>query len=118
MRKLLKSFKTEINPTEEQKVKIRKTIGTCRYIYNFYLAHNKELYNKGEKFMSSNRFRVWLNNEYLSEHPEYSWIKEAYSKAVTQSVNNGQTAFTRFFKQFYSCFLIFINSTSIPIHNP
>ena len=27
MWKLLKSFKTEINPTEEQKVKIRKTIG-------------------------------------------------------------------------------------------
>ncbi|WP_147556484.1 helix-turn-helix domain-containing protein, partial [Catenibacterium mitsuokai] len=26
MRKLLKSFKTEINPTDEQKVKIRKTI--------------------------------------------------------------------------------------------
>ena len=97
MWKLLKSFKTEINPSEEQKVKIHKTIGTCRFIYNFYLAHNKELYNNGEKFMSSNRFRVWLNNEYRSEHPEYSWIKEAYSKAVTQSVNNGQTAFTRFF---------------------
>ena len=94
---MLKSFKTEINPTEEQKAKIRKTIGTCRYIYNFYLAHNKELYNKGEKFMSSNQFRVWLNNEYLPKHPECFWIKEAYSKAVTQSVNNGQTAFTRFF---------------------
>lgn len=95
---MLKSFKTEINPSEEQKVKIRKTIGTCRFIYNFYLAHNKELHDNGEKFMSSNKFRVWLNNEYLPEHPEYSWIKEAYSKAVTQSVNNGQTAFTRFFK--------------------
>ena len=93
---MLRSFKTEINPSEEQKVKIHKTIGTCRFIYNFYLAHNKELYDNGEKFMSSNRFRVWLNNEYLSEHPEYLWIKEAYSKAVTQSVNNGQTAFTRF----------------------
>ena len=97
MRKLLKSFKTEINPTEEQKVKIQKTIGTCRFIYNFYLAHNKELYDKGEKFMSSNKFRIWLNNEYLPNHPEYSWIKEAYSKAITQAVNNGQTAFTRFF---------------------
>ena len=97
MRKLLKSFKTEINPTEEQKVRINKTIGTCRFIYNFYLAHNKELYDKGEKFMSSNKFRIWLNNEYLPNHPEYSWIKEAYSKAVTQAVNNGQTAFTRFF---------------------
>ena len=97
MRKLLKSFKTEINPTEEQKVRIRKTIGTCRFIYNFYLAHNKELHESGKKFMSSSRFRVWLNNEYLPNHPEYSWIKEAYSKSVTQSVNDGQTAFKRFF---------------------
>ena len=97
MRKLLKSFKTEINPTEEQKVRIRKTIGTCRFIYNFYLAHNKELYESGKKFMSSNQFRVWLNNEYLPSHPEYSWIKEAYSKSVTQAVNNGQTAFKIFF---------------------
>ena len=94
---MLKSFKTEINPTEEQKAKIRKTAGTCRFIYNFYLAHNKELHKNGERFMSSSKFRVWLNNEYLPNHPEYSWIKEAYSKAVTQAVNNGQTAFTRFF---------------------
>ena len=94
---MLKSFKTEINPSEEQKVKIRKTIGTCRFIYNFYLAHNKELHENGKKFMSSNKFRVWLNNEYLPNHPDYSWIKEAYSKAVTQAVNNGQIAFTRFF---------------------
>ena len=94
---MLKSFKTEINPTVEQKIKIRKTIGTCRFIYNFYLAHNKKLHEDGEKFMSSSKFRIWLNNEYLPQHPEYLWIKEAYSKAVTQSVNNGQTAFTRFF---------------------
>ena len=97
MRKLLKSFKTEINPTEEQKVKIRKTIGTSRFIYNFYLAHNKELHENGKKFMSSSQFRVWLNNEYIPSHPEYSWIKEAYSKSVTQAINNGQTAFERFF---------------------
>ena len=95
---MLKNFKTEIDPTEEQKVKIRKTIGTCRFIYNFYLAHNKELHENGKTFMSSHQFRVWLNNEYLPDHPEYAWIKEAYSKAVTQSVNHGQTAFTRFFK--------------------
>ena len=94
---MLKSFKTEINPTEEQKVRIRKTIGTCRFIYNFYLAHNKELHERGKKFMSSSQFRVWLNNEYLPSHPECSWIKEAYSKSVTQALNNGQTAFKRFF---------------------
>ena len=76
MRRLLKSFKTEIDPTEEQKIKIHKTIGTCRYIYNFYLFHNKERYDAGERFMSGKSFSVWLNNEYLPGHPEYSWIRE------------------------------------------
>ena len=98
MRTLLKSFKTEINPTEEQKVKIRKTIGTCRYIYNFYLAHNKELHDNGEKFMSGKSFSVWLNNEYLSTNPDKLWIKEVSSKSVKRSIENGCVAFTRFFK--------------------
>ena len=98
MRTLLKSFKTEINPTEEQKVKIRKTIGTCRYIYNFYLAHNKELHDNGEKFMSGKSFSVWLNNEYLPQNPDKLWIKEVSSKSVKHSIENGCVAFTRFFK--------------------
>ena len=98
MRTLLKSFKTEINPTEEQKVKIRKTIGTCRYIYNFYLAHNKELHDNGEKFMSGKSFSVWLNNEYLPKNPDKLWIKEVSSKSVKCSIENGCVAFTRFFK--------------------
>ena len=95
---MLKSFKTEINPTEEQKIKIRKTIGTFRYIYNFYLTHNKELYDNGKKFMSGKSFSVWLNNEYLPNHPEYSWVKEVSSKSVKHSIECGCTAFTRFFK--------------------
>ena len=98
MRILLKSFKTEINPTEEQKVKIRKTIGTCRYIYNFYLAHNKELHDNGEKFMSGKSFSVWLNNEYLPKNPDKLWMKEVSSKSVKRSIENGCVAFTRFFK--------------------
>ena len=98
MWKLLKSFKTEINPTEEQKVKIRKTIGACRYIYNFYLAHNKELHDNGEKFMSGKSFSVWLNNEYLPKNPDKLWMKEVSSKSVKRSIENGCVAFTRFFK--------------------
>ena len=95
---MLKSFKTEINPTVEQKAKINKTIGTCRYVYNFYLSHNKSLYDKGEKFMTGKSFSVWLNNEYIPNNPDKVWIKEAYSKAVKKSIENGYTAFTRFFK--------------------
>lgn len=95
---MLKSFKTEINPSKEQIVKINKTIGICRYIYNFYLAYNKELYDKGEKFMSGKSFSVWLNNEYLQKNPDKLWIKEVSSKSVKKSIEDGCMAFTKFFK--------------------
>ena len=98
MKRLLKSFKTEINPTEEQKARIRRTIGTCRYVYNFYLGHNKALHDNGEKFMTGKSFSLWLNNEYIPNNPDKAWIKEVYSKAVKRSIEDGCTAFTRFFK--------------------
>ena len=98
MKRLLKSFKTEINPTEEQKARIRKTIGTCRYVYNFYLGHNKALHDDGEKFMTGKSFSLWLNNEYIPDNPDKTWIREVYSKAVKKSIEDGCTAFTRFFK--------------------
>lgn len=98
MKRLLKSFKTEINPTEEQKARIRRTIGTCRYVYNFYLGHNKALHDNGEKFMTGKDFSLWLNNEYISDNPDKTWIREVYSKAVKKSIEDGCTAFTRFFK--------------------
>ena len=98
MKRLLKSFKTEINPTEEQKARIRRTIGTCRYVYNFYLGHNKALHDNGEKFMTGKDFSLWLNNKYIPDNPDKTWIREVYSKAVKKSIEDGCTAFTRFFK--------------------
>lgn len=95
---MLKSFKTEINPTPEQKIKINKTIGVCRYVYNFYLAHNRELYEKGERFRTGKGFSVWLNNEFLPNNPEYQWIKEVSSKSVKKSIEDAHMAYKRFFK--------------------
>lgn len=95
---MLKSFKTEINPTKKQIIKINKTIGACRYIYNFYIAHNKELYKNGEKFISGKNFSVWLNNEYLPNNPDKHWIKEVSSKSIKKSIEDGNTAFLNFFK--------------------
>ena len=96
---MLKSYKTEINPTLEQIQKINKTIGTCRFIYNFYLSHNKELYDNGEKFITARSFSVWLNNEFIPNNSEFLWIKEVSSKSVAKSMENAYTAFTRFFKK-------------------
>lgn len=95
---MLKSFKTEINPTAEQMIKINKTIGVCRFIYNFYIIHNKELYENGEKFISGRNFSVWLNNEYIPNNPDKQWIKEVSSKSVKKSIEDGYVAFLNFFR--------------------
>ena len=95
---MIKSYKTEINPTHKQIQTINKTIGTCRYVYNFYLAHNKELHDNGEKFMTGKSFSIWLNNEFLPNNTEFLWIKEVSSKSIKKSIENGCAAFTRFFK--------------------
>ncbi len=96
---MLKSYKTEIHPTPEQIKKINQTIGTCRYIYNFYLAYNQKIYEKEKRFVSGREFSKWLNQVYLKENPEYAWIKEVSSKAVKQSIMNAEAAFKRFFHQ-------------------
>lgn len=96
--KLLKAYKIEIKLTEEQKTKVNKTIGTCRFVYNLYIQKNKEEYELNKKFISGFDFSKWLNNDFIKQNPSYSWIKEVSSKAVKQSIMNGDKAFKSFFK--------------------
>ncbi len=89
----------EINPTDEQKSKIHRTIGVSRFIYNFYIAYNKEIYEREGKFVSGIDFSKWLNNEYIPNNQEMNWIKEVSSKATKQAIMNGDKAFRDFFKK-------------------
>jgi len=97
MKKLLKSYKTEIFPSPKQKQIIHRTIGVCRFLYNFYIAQNKEIYEQEERFVSGYEFSKWLNQEYIPQNPEFSWIKEVSSKSVKQSIRNADKAFRNFF---------------------
>lgn len=104
--KLLKAYKTEINPTDEQKIKIHQMIGVCRWLYNQYLAKNKELYklykqglvDKKQAFMSANDFDKYINHEVKTQE-DFKWIDETCgSKARKKAICNAETAFKRFFK--------------------
>ena len=100
-----RAYKTEINPTPEQKKKINQSIGVCRWLYNSYLAKNKELYSqykdglidKKQAFISANDFDKYINNE-IKTLEEYNWINSCGSKARKKSICNGETAFKKFFK--------------------
>lgn len=94
---LLKAFKTEIKPTNEQALKIMQTIGICRYVYNLFISENKNRYEVGLSFLGGYSFSKWLSHEYLGQNPDKSWIKSASSKAVKQSIMNADKAFKAFF---------------------
>ena len=100
-----RAYKTEINPTQKQIEKINQSIGICRWLYNSYLAKNKELYEqykqglitKEKAFMSANDFDKYTNNE-VKVLDDFKWINNCGSKARKKSMCNAETAYKRFFK--------------------
>ena len=92
------AYKTEIQPNNTQKMIIKRTIGTTRFVKNMYIAHNNEVYQNGGKFISAMAFSKWLNNTFVTMHPDKSWIKEVYAKAVKQGLLDTEKGFKRFFK--------------------
>ncbi|MGL5066327.1 MAG: RNA-guided endonuclease InsQ/TnpB family protein [Sarcina sp.] len=105
MKNLLKAYKTEIKPTQEQKIKIEQGIGVCRYLYNSYVAKNIEFYNefkeekidKKNSFVSANSFDKYINNE-IKVLEDFSWINTCGSKARKKAICDAETSFKRFFK--------------------
>ena len=94
-----KAYKVELNPTNEQIQKIERTIGVCRYVYNLFIATNRDNYRNGSQgYMSGYDFSKWLNNEYRKSNCDKLWIWEVSSKAVKQSIMNADTAYKKFLK--------------------
>ena len=94
-----KAYKIELKPTSEQKQIIERTMGVCRYVYNLFIATNRDSYRNGSKgYMSGYDFSKWLNNEYRKANPDKLWIWEVSSKAVKKSIMNADTACKNFMK--------------------
>ena len=93
---LKKAYKTEILLDEKQIQKVHQTIGVCRYVYNLYLSAAQKHYKETGKHFSGFDFSKWLNNVHTKQTD--LWIKDVSSKAVKQSIMNGDKAFKNFFK--------------------
>ena len=78
-----RTFKVRVYPTKEQKVKIDKTLGCCRWIYNTMLYECETFYNENrdnKEILKTFKFKT--EKEYKQE---FEWLKEADAKALQQS---------------------------------
>ena len=94
-----------LEPTKQKSIlrmsrrqKSIRICGTCRFVYNFYIAHNKEVYEQGGKFVTAYDFSKWLN-QHIKDNPELSWIKETSSKSIEKTIQSGEMTFKKFFKK-------------------
>ena len=99
---MLKAYKTEILPNPKQALKIRQTLGTCRYLYNLYLASNFEVYEKlgSGFFVTAYTFDKYVNHVVKKE---LSWIDTCGAKARKQAMCNAEHAFKNFIQGKANC---------------
>ena len=91
-----KGFTVRLYPMQEQDVLMRKHIGSQRYIYNWGLAKNKELYELDKKKYSTTELGKLLT-QYKKEE-EVSWLNEVSNATLKETLRNLEKAYGTFFK--------------------
>ena len=85
-----------IYPNEKQKELIEKTFGCTRFVYNQMLTIQEDRYKNGEKHLSYIDMNNYCNQELKKK---YEWLKEVDKFSLSNSLNNLNNAYQRYFKK-------------------
>ena len=92
---MLKAYKYELRPTDQQKVLLEKHFGVNRFVYNWALDLKKKHYTETKKSLS--QFDIMKQLTALkSKKP---WMSEVASQSMQQTVAHLESAFVAFFKK-------------------
>ena len=88
-----KTFRYRIYPNKDQQVLIQKTIGCCRFVYNYYLDKRIKKYEH-----ESINFTYNMCCKDLTQlKKEYVWLKEVDSTALQAALKQLDLSFEQFF---------------------
>lgn len=94
---MIKSFKVRLYPTEEQEQLMWKHVGACRYIYNYMLEKQEELYKAGEKHLS--HFDMIKLLTPLKNDGEHDWLNEISCVSLQKICGDLENAYRNFFNK-------------------
>lgn len=96
MKTILRAYKYRLYPNKKQQELINKTIGCCRFVYNYYLNKKIELYKVEQKSMTYNA----CANDLKLLKKEKEWLKEVVdSISLQQSLKDLDVAYQNFFRR-------------------
>lgn len=87
--------KFRIYPTASQSQQIQKTFGCCRFVWNYYLAKRKELYETDGQTLNCNKCSADMTQ--LKKSLE--WLREVDVTALRNSLRDLDAAYQNFFRR-------------------
>lgn len=93
---MLKAFKYELNPDDEQRTMLHKHFGCARFIYNWGLNEKAKAYKETGKNISCFSLQKLVTQ--LKKKEEYIWLQEVHSQPLQMALRNLDNAYTNFFK--------------------
>lgn len=94
---MFKSYKFQLNPTEEQIISINNHIGCSRFIYNWGLNEKSKAYSQNKIKLSC--FDLGKRVTQLKQQEEFEWLSDIYSQTLQCALRNLDNAFTLFFNK-------------------
>lgn len=95
-----RAMKLKLYPTQDQLAKIRQHCGSTRYVYNYFLAINKQRYDSGlpiHNYVACANLLVELKKT-----EQHSWMSTIHSQTLQQACKRLDTAYTNFFREMKS----------------
>jgi putative transposase len=90
---MYKGYKFRLYPTNDQKIALAKSMGCCRWFWNYSLNLCQETYRLSGKSLSRGAIQGLLPK--LKK--EYKWLSDAYSQCLQYVALNLSTAYKNFF---------------------
>lgn len=94
----MKTYKVETKLNTEQEHLYKLNTSACRVVYNLYVEHINFCIRSKQKPMNNYAFSKWFNNEYLPNHEDKKWLKNASSKGIRHSIDCCYQGYVRFLK--------------------
>ncbi len=94
--KIVRGYKTELDPTPAQYTLLCQCAGISRFAYNYGLARKQEAYKNGEKTPSSHHLQKELT---ARKHDDLVWLSDVSKWIVQNALRDLDDAFDNFFKK-------------------
>jgi putative transposase len=96
-----KAYKFRVYPNKEQEVFIKKSCGSCRFLYNYFLAEKTIYYAKHKN--DKKKSLTFIETEHLltelKKQKEYVWLNEINSQSLQYALRNLDSAYRKFFNK-------------------